>query len=259
MPLFDIGFTDILDILLVAFLLYQVYRLLKGTVAINILVGVAAIYLIWKLVEILHMRLLSEILGQFIGVGVVALIVVFQQEVRKFLLYVGTTNFGKQAHLARMFRWARREDEVQLDISQIIAACQVLSAQKTGALLVFIRKSQLGTFEQTGDRIDAELSSRLLESIFQKESPLHDGAVIIGGNRILAARCVLPVSDNSSLPSRLGMRHRAALGISERTDAVALSVSEQTGEVSISVEGQIFHRLSFEELQSRMEKLLAIE
>jgi len=259
MPLFDIGFTDILDILLVAFLLYQVYRLLRGTVAINILVGVAAIYLIWKLVELLHMRLLSEILGQFIGVGVVALLVVFQQEVRKFLLYVGTTNFGNQAHLTRMFRWTRKEDEVQLDISQIIAACQVMSGQKTGALIVFTRKSQLGTFEQTGDRIDAELSSRLLESIFQKESPLHDGAVIVVGNRIIAARCVLPVSENASLPSRLGMRHRAALGVSERTDAVALSVSEQTGEVSLSVEGQIFHRLSFEELKSRMEKLLSSE
>lgn len=255
MELFDIRIIDLIDILLVAFLLYQVYRLLKGTVAINILVGVGAIYLVWKGVELLHMELLSEILGQFIGVGVIALIVVFQQEVRKFLLYIGTTDFGRQNALAKIFGWNRRGSADETDFATIAQACASFSQTKTGAIIVIARKTGLGSFESTGDRIDARISVRLLESIFQKESPLHDGAVIVSGERILSARCILPVSDRESLPSRMGMRHRAALGLAERTDALVAVVSEQTGEISLAVEGQLKSRLSAKELEEQMRQL----
>lgn len=255
MELFDIRIIDLIDILLVAFLLYQVYRLLKGTVAINILVGVGAIYLVWKGVELLHMELLSEILGQFIGVGVIALIVVFQQEVRKFLLYIGTTDFGRQNALAKIFGWNRRGAADETDFATIAQACASFSQTKTGAIIVIARKTGLGSFESTGDRIDARISVRLLESIFQKESPLHDGAVIVSGERILSARCILPVSDRESLPSRMGMRHRAALGLAERTDALVAVVSEQTGEISLAVEGQLKSRLSAKELEEQMRQL----
>lgn len=255
MELFDIRIIDLIDILLVAFLLYQVYRLLKGTVAINILVGVGAIYLVWKGVELLHMELLSEILGQFIGVGVIALIVVFQQEVRKFLLYIGTTDFGRQNALAKIFGWNRRGAADETDFATIAQACASFSQTKTGAIIVIARKTGLGSFESTGDRIDAHISVRLLESIFQKESPLHDGAVIVSGERILSARCILPVSDRESLPSRMGMRHRAALGLAERTDALVAVVSEQTGEISLAVEGQLKSRLSAKELEEQMRQL----
>ncbi len=257
MELFDIRIIDLIDILLVAFLLYQVYRLLKGTVAINILVGVGAIYLVWKGVELLHMELLSEILGQFIGVGVIALIVVFQQEVRKFLLYIGTTDFGRQNALAKLFGWNRRGAVDETDFATIAQACASFSQTKTGAIIVVSRKTGLGSFESTGDRIDARISVRLLESIFQKESPLHDGAVIVSGERILSARCILPVSDRESLPSRMGMRHRAALGLAERTDALVAVVSEQTGEISLAVEGQLKSRLSAKELEDQMRQLFA--
>ena len=255
MELFDIRIIDLIDILLVAFLLYQVYRLLKGPVAINILVGVGAIYLVWKGVELLHMELLSEILGQFIGVGVIALIVVFQQEVRKFLLYIGTTDFGRQNALAKIFGWNRRGSADETDFATIAQACASFSQTKTGAIIVIARKTGLGSFESTGDRIDARISVRLLESIFQKESPLHDGAVIVSGERILSARCILPVSDRESLPSRMGMRHRAALGLAERTDALVAVVSEQTGEISLAVEGQLKSRLSAKELEEQMRQL----
>jgi uncharacterized protein (TIGR00159 family) len=254
MEIFNFRVVDLIDILLVAFLLFQVYRLLKGTVAINILIGVGAIYLIWKGVELLHMELLSEILGQFIGVGVIALIVVFQQEVRKFLLYIGTTDFGQQKGIMGIFGWNRRNLNNQVDFATIAQACASFSETKTGAIMVVTRKTGLGSFESTGDRLDARISVTLLESIFQKESPLHDGAVIITGTRITAARCVLPVSEQESLPSRMGMRHRAALGLAERTDALIAVVSEQTGEISLAQEGQLSSRLKPKELEEKMRK-----
>lgn len=248
------GLIDIIDILLLAFLLYQLYRLLKGTVAINIMVGVVILILIWFVLRLLQMNMVSRVLGEFIEVGVIALIVVFQQEVRKFLLYVGTQDLGRTMGLGRLFGWNKKNDQVEVDFGIIAQACQSFSETRTGAIMVVGRKTGLGSFESTGDKINALLSVRMLETIFQKESPLHDGAVVIGGNKIKSARCILPVSDRTSLPSRMGMRHRAALGLAERTDALVAVVSEQTGEIALAMDGQLNSRLKPAELEEQMKK-----
>ncbi len=253
--LLEFRLIDLLDILLLAFLLYQLYRLLKGTVAINIMVGVGAIVVIWRFLEFLNMDLVGSFLGAFIEVGVIALIVVFQQEVRKFLLYVGTTDLGRRKGLPAWLGWNSKAPQDEVDFELIAEACRSFSQTKTGAILVVGRKTGLGSFESTGEALEAKLSIRMLESIFQKESPLHDGAVVISGDRIRCARCILPVSDEQSLPSRMGMRHRAGLGLAERTDALVAIVSEQTGDISLACDGQLESRLSPEELQDRMRSL----
>jgi diadenylate cyclase len=236
MPLsfLDFSFLDVLDILLVAFLLYQIYRLVKGTVAINIFIGVAAIFLIWKLVQALQMEVLSIILGNFIGVGVIALVIVFQQEIRRFLLVIGSTNFTSRRIFIKQLRWLRDEHDEDIPFHEISNACADMSRSKTGALIVIEHKSQLGSFIDTGTRIDGALSMPLLLAIFMKNSALHDGAVIISGSTIKAAGCILPVTEKPNVPTRFGLRHRAAMGISEKTDAVVVVVSEETGDLSIS-------------------------
>jgi diadenylate cyclase len=255
MGFLDFSLLDFIDIALVALLIYQLYRLVKGTVAINIFVGVIAIYLLWKLVEALQMELLSEILGQFIGVGVIALLIVFQQELRKFLLIIGTTGFKpKKGSFFGSMKWAKNTKSTpDTDIESILLACKELSQTYTGALIVINRNSKLRFFVETGDAIEAPLSVQLLKSIFYKNSPLHDGAVIISGNRIEAARCVLPVSDNPKIPARYGMRHRASIGITEQSDAISIAVSEETGELSYAKEGHMKSRLTIDELKSYLE------
>jgi uncharacterized protein (TIGR00159 family) len=244
---------DLIDIFLAAILIYQVYRLVKGTVAINIFIGVSVIYLVWKVVEAMHMRLLSEILGQFIGLGVLALIIVFQQEIRKFLLMIGASGVKGRKNIFRQLSGLKARVVENVDVEAVVNACRNLSHDKLGALIVITRNSQLGFFEQTGDQIQAKLSSRLLESIFQKNAPLHDGAVIVTGNEIMAARCVLPVSDNRNLPPNLGMRHRSAIGITEQTDALAVVVSEETGKLSLAKEGIIHYDIEHIELLKQLE------
>ncbi len=235
----SIRLLDILDILLVAFLLYQFYNLIRGTTAINIFIGIFALYLLWLIVKALNMQLLSSILGQVIGVGVIALIIVFQQEIRRFLLIIGTRYMNnKSFSLDRLFSFGDKPSE-KLRITPIVNACTNMSALKTGALIVITRKSDLFSFVKTGDSINAQTSSRLLETIFFKNSPLHDGAVIIRKNIIVAARCVLPTSEQLNLPPHFGMRHRAALGITEKTDALVVVVSEETGAISFAKEGKI--------------------
>ncbi len=229
---FSIRLIDVIDIILVAILLYQTYRLIKGTVAINIFLGIAAIYLIWKLVKLLEMELLSEILGQFISVGVIALIVVFQPEIRQFLLLLGTPSFMKKKPRKYLFSRLNLYSQLKLDINPIVQACQKMSASQTGALIVLARRNELFQFVNSGEVIDATVSQHLIENVFYKNSPLHDGAMIILYNRIKAARCILPVSSNTELPVNLGLRHRSALGITEVSDAIAIIVSEQTGLIS---------------------------
>lgn len=249
MSFLDFSFLDLLDILLVAFLLYQLYRLIKDTVAINVLIGVAAIYLIWKLVEVLQMELLSEILGQFIGVGVIALVIVFQQEIRRFLLVIGSTNFTRRRMFFRQLKFLRDEEEGNgVDYQELVKACESLAREKTGALIVIEGDSKLGFYSSTGTAIGAAISASLLESIFNKNSPLHDGAVIISGPKIVAAGCILPLTEKTSLPSRFGLRHRAAMGISEKANATAIIVSEETGEISMVSDNQFKNKLSIEEL-----------
>lgn len=260
MELFHIGFLsvrllDILDILIVAFLLYKVYQLLKGGAAMNIFTGIIAIYVLWWLfVKILDMQLLGAILGQFMSVGVLALIIVFQQEVRRFLLLIGTNSFtGKDSFTRRLMKWDwHKTKSVPVNLTPLIKACQSMAKSKTGAIIVVARKSDLEFYESTGDIMEAEVSKRLLESIFFKNSPLHDGAVIIEDNKIKAARCILPVTENTDLPAHYGMRHRAALGITEQTDAISIIVSEETGTISMAMDGQIMYNISPEELERQL-------
>lgn len=254
MSFLDFSFLDLIDILLVAFLLYQLYRLIKDTVAINVLIGVAAIYLIWKLVQALQMELLSEILGQFIGVGVIALVIVFQQEIRRFLLMIGSTNFTRRRALLRFWR-INDEERTTIDYSEVVKACGQMTRSSTGALIVFEGDSKLGFYASTGTPIGAQVSSSLLESIFNKNSPLHDGAVIITGSKIVAAGCILPLTEKTNLPSRFGLRHRAALGIAEKANALAVIVSEETGEISVVNNGQFSNKISLEELKAVLQEL----
>lgn len=247
----ELKWLDVIDIMLVAYLMYQTYMLIKGTVAINIFIGIFSIYMLWLVVKALNMQLLSSILGQVIGVGVIALIILFQQEIRKFLLIMGSRYLSKS--LDKVLNISTDESP-NVKIKQIVRACSHMSDHKVGALIVIARKSSLALYSETGDIINAETSSRLLESIFFKNSPLHDGAVIIVNDKIHAARCILPVSENPDLPARYGLRHRAALGLTEHTDALALIVSEETGETSLADSGRIEENLSREELTQYLEK-----
>ena len=249
---------DLIDILLVSVLLFQLYRLVNGTVALSIFTGMLAVYVLWLIVRAFNMQLLGTILGQFIGVGVIALIVVFQQELRKFLLLIGTTGMFPKSFMGE--NWFKLSQDTKrqtnTDINAILKSCKLMSVAKTGAIMVFVRRSDLSFFVNTGEPLNAKVSQRLIESIFYKNSPLHDGAVIIDGNVMLAARCVLPVSESTNFPQNLGMRHRAAVGITENTDAIAVSVSEQTGEISFSMDGQLNLNVSIDQLREFLEKEL---
>jgi diadenylate cyclase len=228
---------DIVDILLVAFIMYQVYMLIKGTVAFNIFVGIIGIYLLYFIVGLLKMKLLSSILGAVIGGGAIALIIVFQQEIRRFLIFLGSKYFpNKKFSLENIFNTGENVME-RVRIDSIHKACVNLANSKTGALIVIARTSSLNLYAETGDILNAFTSNRLLESIFIKNSPLHDGAVIIENALIVSARSVLPFTDKIDLSPIYGMRHRAALGISENTDAFVIIISEETGEISIAEKG----------------------
>lgn len=251
---------DALDILIVAILLYQLYNLVRGTAAINIFLGILSLYLLWLLVRALNMQLLGSILGQFIGVGVLALIVVFQQEVRRFLLLIGTT--GIMGRNGRPFRWLNLRRSIatgSLNISAVVSACLNMAQDITGAIIVITRESNLQFYLNTGEKVEAEVSAKLLESIFYKNSPLHDGAVIISGNHIKAARCVLPVTDDDEFPDHLGMRHRAAVGLTESSDAIAIVVSEQTGAISIAHEGELEYEVSPKKLRDTLDKYFGLD
>ena len=255
MGFLEFNILDILDILLVAFLLFQLYKLTKGTVAIRIFIGIAAIYLLWKLVEALQMELLGEILGQFIGVGVLAVIIVFQQELRRFLLMIGNTKFFSKDGVLK-FNWINDETAAEVKISEIVKSCDEMAKTKTGAIIVITRENGLPNYIETGEIINAKTSNIFLQSIFFKNSPLHDGAVIITGDTIKAARCVLPTIENDSFPSNLGMRHRAAAGITENTDSIAIVVSEERGKISVAHKGQLEISLSADQLKEFLQKEL---
>jgi diadenylate cyclase len=256
LDILDIRIIDIIDIVLVAFLLYYLYRLVKGTVAINIFIGIVILYGIWKLTELLEMQLLSKILGGFLGVGMFALIVVFQQEIRKFLLMLGTTNFSARKKLLQRLNLFT-ESESQTNIHAILGACTKMGKSHTGAIIVLQRNNSLEFVKNTGDPMNVEVNQPILESIFYKNSPLHDGALIIEDNTITATRVILPVSNEKNIPSRFGLRHRAALGITEKTDAVCLVVSEENGQISYLKEGDFVLFEGMEELQKILEKDLS--
>jgi len=253
------GITDAIDILLVAILLYLAYNLVKGTSAITIFIGLALIYVAYIVIKAFDLKLLSSIIGKFVNVGVIAVMIVFQQEIRKFLLYIGSNDFIKKQNLKSLLKLkfnTAQSNQIYLNIEAVASACYAMSASKTGALIIISRKSDLKFYINTGDTIDSALTSRMLENIFYKNSPLHDGAVIIEDNRLVAARCVLPVTEKENFPAHYGMRHRAAVGITEHTDALAISVSEQTGAVSLTIAGEINANLSREKLVFLLEKNL---
>lgn len=241
----------VLDIALVLFLIFQVYKFVRGTVAIRIFFGAVAIYMLWKVFEYLEMELMGEILGQFIGVGMIALIVVFQQEIRKFLLLIATPKIYNRFVLTKwLFRMRRKAGgEGEIDKKPIVSACERLSKTKTGALIVITKELDMEKYRSLGESIDAELGAPLLVAIFNKESPLHDGAVMIYENRILAARCVLPITDRVDIPDHLGLRHRAAIGITEHSDAIAIVVSEENGRISVCNGGKFRHNVSAKRLE----------
>ncbi|MDG3583767.1 MULTISPECIES: diadenylate cyclase CdaA [Galbibacter] len=250
MELFDfveLKIVDIIDIFLVAFLFYYLYKLVKGTVAINIFIGIVVIYVIYLLTEALNMRILSNIFGKFIGAGFFALLVVFQQEIRKFLLMVGSTNFTSKKGFLKHFNFLKHDGiGIDTNIDAILAACEKMSIIHTGALIVIERNTSLDFVKHTGDTMNIEINQPIIESIFYKNSTLHDGAVIIEGNKIVATRAILPVSNERTIPLRFGLRHRAAIGVTEKTDAVALVVSEENGQISYMKNGEfvLYNELS---------------
>ena len=248
MDLLDIRVIDIVDIVLVAALLFYLYRLVKGTVAINIFIGIVILYTVWKFTELLEMELFSKILGGFLGAGVFALIVVFQQEIRKFLLMVGSTNFKARKKFFKQFNLNNTGDSVSTNVQDILAACKKMGAQYAGALIVIERNTNLDFVKNTGDRMNAEVNQPIIESIFFKNSPLHDGAMVIEGNTITATRVILPVSNDRNIPLRFGLRHRAAIGITEKTDALCLVVSEENGQISYIKDGEFIAYDNFEAL-----------
>jgi len=251
----QVRFFDIIDILLVASLLYSLYYLLRGTAAMNIFLGIVSIFLLWRLVTLLRMELLGEILGAFVSVGFIALIIIFQPEIRRFLLALGTPRFLRKFNV--FFPFLRiNETDSKTDLDALINACMSMSRKSTGALVVISRQNKLFEYVQTGVIVDAAISQPLIENIFFKNSPLHDGAMIISEGRIRAAGCILPVTKKLDLPGRPGLRHRAGIGITEQSDAVAIIVSEETGSISVAFEGQLNHMKDESALRNELINLL---
>lgn len=251
-----IRILDIFDILLVAALLYQIYRLIRGTVAFNIVIGFFLVYLVWVVMRSLGMELLSSIIGQFIGVGVLALIIVFHPEIRRFLLYIGSHNqITRLLSLDKLFHTGKSSGDTGI-ISELAETASFFSRTKTGAIIVIIRRSDLLEQINTGELINARVSQPLLKTIFFKNTPLHDGAVIIKKNQIIAAGCILPIT-HKEVEKSMGLRHRAAIGITENTDAIALVVSEETGNISVIEGGNIIRRLNKESLSDHLSSLLS--
>ena len=245
------GIKDAIDILLVALVLYYTYRFMRESRTLNIFVGILAFIVTWLFVSrVLEMRLLGAILDQFVGVGALAIIVLFQEEIRKFLYSLGEHN-----KLRKVVNWFTvRRDEKSVTpreaIMPIVMACINMARAKCGALIVIERTTPRDDITATGDTVDAQINQRLIENIFFKNSPLHDGAMVISHRRIKAAGCILPVSHDFDIPRELGLRHRAAMGISQASDAVAIVVSEETGRISVAIKGQFRLRLSAENLEA---------
>jgi len=247
----DVTWVDLIDIGLVSILLYQVYKLIRGSIAVNIFLGILALYLIYLIVRAAQMELLSTILGQFMGVGVLAMIILFQPEIRKFLLVIGRGPEFRENIFKNISNWKNAYHE-DFDMQQFIDATKALKATKTGALVVFSRDTELKFYVETGEALDAEITKGLLLSIFNKNSPLHDGAIIIHKGRIKAARCVLPVSENDSLPAHYGLRHRSAIGMSEMTDTLVMAVSEETGRLILARNGKYLRGLKLKQVERKI-------
>jgi diadenylate cyclase len=253
----SIRILDILDVILVAFMLYKIYMAIKGTVAYNIFMGIFIFYITWIIIKGLNMELMGNIMGQVMAAGVLALIVVFQQEIRKMFLTLGTHyNLNKGLSIDNLF--SIDEKKIGSDtVRDIVTACERMSRSKTGALIVLTNKAELNEYIDTGEKMDAIISIALLETLFFKNTPLHDGGVIIQGNLIRAARCILPVSNKKLKNVQLGLRHRAALGMSMATDAQVIIVSEETGRISYAFNGKLKENINPIELSRLIEEVYA--
>jgi len=255
--LWDFRFIDFVDVFLVAILLYYIYKLVKGTVAINIFIGILIVYFVWRLTDYLEMVMLYRIFDGFMKVGIIALIVVFQPEIRKFLLMVGSTKIGGKRNLFKNFKFLKNDDQTTTDVDAVINACNKMATTNTGALIVIERNNSLDFLVSTGDEMNIIVSQPIIESIFFKNSPLHDGAIIIDNNVVKATRVILPVNNEKNIPQRFGLRHRAAIGISEKTDAVAIAVSEETGQISYFKNGEFVMFKDTDELTRKIKQDLA--
>ncbi|EDP71633.1 putative transmembrane protein [Flavobacteriales bacterium ALC-1] len=253
LQLWDFRFIDFVDVFLVAILLYYIYKLVKGTVAINIFIGILIIYFAWRLTDYLEMHMLYSIFDGFMKVGIIALIVVFQPEIRKFLLLVGS-NIGGKKGIFKNFKFLKNDDQTSTDVDAIINACNKMGATNTGALIVIERNNNLDFLTNTGDEMNILVSQPIIESIFFKNSPLHDGAIIIDNNVVKATRVILPVNNEKNIPARFGLRHRAAVGITEKTDALALCVSEETGQISYIKSGEFVMFKDTDELTKKIKE-----
>lgn len=254
---FEFGIKDVIDIFLVALMLYYVYRLMKESRSLNVFIGIMMFVVLWLFVsQILEMRLLGSIMDKLVSVGVIGIIVLFQEDIRKFLYNMGAHQRVRM--LVKLFSSDKEKTKKQdkETIMQIVLACLSMSKRKVGALIVIERSTPLDDIADTGDVIDANINQRLIENIFFKNSPLHDGAMVISKKRIKAAGCILPVSHNFDIPKELGLRHRAAMGISQECDAIAVVVSEETGGISVAIKGNFQLRLSAEKLESILTKEL---
>ncbi|MDO4738535.1 MAG: diadenylate cyclase CdaA [Bacteroidales bacterium] len=254
--MFEFGFKDAIDIILVAMLLYYVWRLMKSSGSLNIFYGILVFIVTWIVVsQVLEMKLLGSIFDKLVSVGVLALIILFQEEIRRFFLTLGSQR--RLNAIARFFikKMPSENDEDQ-QIMRIVLACDNMSKNMTGALIIIEQEMSLMDIIKSGETIDANISTELIKNIFFKNSPLHDGAMIVSRNRIMAAGCILPVSHNLNIPKELGLRHRAALGITSQSDAIAVIVSEETGAISVAQGGVLHLKMAINELESYLRNAL---
>ena len=252
------GIKDALDIILVAMMLYYLFRLMKESGTINIFYGVMAFIVVWAIAsQMLEMKLTGTILDKFMNIGLLVLVILFQDQIKRFLVELGSQKRWRFLRNIFQHKTNVNNNDVQQWIMAVVYACMNFSKSKTGALIVIQQDIPLENYENTGDIIDAQINSRLIENIFFKNSPLHDGAMIIANGRIKAAGCILPVSHDTSIPRSLGLRHRSALGISQATDAIAIIVSEESGNISIAYKGKFNMKLSSTDLEQRLTRLVA--
>ena len=255
---FEFGIKDIIDIVLVALMLFYIYRLMKESRSLNVFMGILIFVVLWLVVsQVLEMKLLGSIMDKLVSVGVIALIILFQEDIRKFLYNLGAHQ--RVQTLRRLFtnNDKQNQEQVKQTIMPIVMSCLSMSKKKVGALIVIQRGTPLDDIVATGERLDASINQRLIENIFFKNSPLHDGAMVIVHDRIRAAGCILPVSHDLHIPKELGLRHRAALGITHESDCIAIVVSEETGGISIAIRNEFQLRLTAEKLESILTQELA--
>jgi uncharacterized protein (TIGR00159 family) len=251
----DFGIKDIIDIVIVALMLFYLYKMMRNSGTLSLFYGVLAFIVIWVLAsEIFDMRLTGTILDRFMNIGLIVLVILFQEQIKRFLIDIGSQD--KWKFIRKLFKHSDEESKDHSKVLSILYACTSMSKTKTGALIVIQQKMPLDNYSATGDKIDADINMRLIENIFFKNSPLHDGAMIITNGRITSVGCILPVSHDMSLPKNLGLRHRAALGISQVTDAMCIVVSEETGNITITKDSSIHVKVTGIELENALSQAL---